>query len=324
MDYINLGNTGTKVTRLCLGMMTYGSKSWRKWVLEEEESRPFIKRALELGFNFFDTADMYSLGVSEEILGNALKEFNVPRDRVVLATKVFNPMSTDPNNCGLSRKHIFHSIDESLRRLKTDYVDLYQIHRFDNSTPMEETLIALHDLVKAGKVLYLGASTMPAWKFAKMLYTADKLGLTRFVTMQNHYNLIYREEEREMIPLCRAEKIGLIPYSPLARGFVAGNRTKENFGETIRAKTDDLSQKFYYQPSDFTVVERITEIAKNRNVPNAQIALAWVLAQPGITAPIIGASKMNHLEDAAKALELKLSGEELKALSEVYEPHRVQ
>ncbi len=324
MDYINLGNTGTKVTRLCLGMMTYGSKSWRKWVLEEEESRPFIKRALELGFIFFDTADMYSLGVSEEILGNALKEFNVPRDRVVLATKVFNPMSEDPNNCGLSRKHIFHSIDESLRRLKTDYVDLYQIHRFDNSTPMEETLIALHDLVKAGKVLYLGASTMPAWKFSKMLYTADKLGLTRFVTMQNHYNLIYREEEREMIPLCRAENIGLIPYSPLARGFVAGNRTKENFGETIRAKTDDLSQKFYYQPSDFTVVERITEIAKNRGVPNAQVALAWVLAQPGITAPIIGASKMQHLEDAAKALELKLSEEEMKALSEVYEPHRVQ
>ena len=324
MDYVNLGNTGTKVTRLCLGMMTYGSKSWRKWVLEEEESRPFIKRALELGFNFFDTADMYSLGVSEEILGNALKEFNAPRDRVVVATKVFNPMSEDPNNCGLSRKHIFHSIDESLRRLKTDYVDLYQIHRFDNSTPMEETLIALHDLVKAGKVLYLGASTMPAWKFAKMLYTADKLGLTRFVTMQNHYNLIYREEEREMIPLCRAENIGLIPYSPLARGFVAGNRTKENFGETIRAKTDDLSQKFYYQPSDFTVVERITEIAKNRGVPNAQVALAWVLAQPGITAPIIGASKMNHLEDAAKALELKLSEEELKALSEVYEPHRAQ
>jgi 1-deoxyxylulose-5-phosphate synthase len=324
MDYVNLGNTGTKVTRLCLGMMTYGTKTWRRWVLEEDESRPFIKRALELGFNFFDTADMYSLGVSEEILGRALKKYKVPRDRVVVATKVFNPMSEDPNNCGLSRKHIFHSIDESLRRLKTDYVDLYQIHRFDNSTPMEETLIALHDLVKAGKVLYLGASTMPAWKFAKMLYTADKLGLTRFVTMQNHYNLIYREEEREMIPLCRAEKIGLIPYSPLARGFVAGNRTKENFGETIRAKTDDLSQKFYYQPSDFTVVERITEIAKNRNVPNAQIALAWVLAQPGITAPIIGASKMNHLEDAAKALELKLSGEELKALSEVYEPHRVQ
>ena len=324
MEYVRLGNTGMKVSRLCLGCMTYGSSKWRKWILDEKASRPFFKQALEAGINFFDTADMYSLGVSEEILGNALKEFNVPRDRVVLATKVFNPMGDDPNQAGLSRKHIFHSIDESLRRLKTDYVDLYQIHRFDNSTPIEETLIALHDLVKAGKVLYLGASTMPAWKFSKMLYTADKLGLTRFVTMQNHYNLIYREEEREMIPLCRAEKIGLIPYSPLARGFVAGNRTKENFGETIRAKTDDLSQKFYYQPSDFTVVERITEIAQNRGVPNAQVALAWILTQPGITAPIIGASKMNHLEDAAKALELKLSEEELKALSEVYEPHRAQ
>ena len=324
MDYINLGNTGTKVTRLCLGMMTYGAKSWRKWVLEEAESRPFIKRALELGFNFFDTADMYSLGVSEEILGRALKEFNVPRDRVVLATKVFNPMGNDPNQGGLSRKHIFHSIDDSLRRLQTDYVDLYQIHRFDNATPMEETLLALHDLVKAGKVLYLGASSMPAWKFAKMLYTADKLGLTRFVTMQNHYNLIYREEEREMMPLCRAENIGLIPYSPLARGFVAGNRSKADFGATIRAKTDDLSQKFYYQPSDFAVVERITEIAQKREVPNAQIALAWVLAQPGITAPIVGASKMQHLEDAVRALELKLSDEELKSLSEVYEPHPAQ
>lgn len=324
MDYINLGNTGTKVTRLCLGMMTYGAKSWRKWVLEEAESRPFIKRALELGFNFFDTADMYSLGVSEEILGRALKEFNVPRDRVVLATKVFNPMGNDPNQGGLSRKHIFHSIDDSLRRLQTDYVDLYQIHRFDNATPLEETLLALHDLVKAGKVLYLGASSMPAWKFAKMLYTADKLGLTRFVTMQNHYNLIYREEEREMMPLCRAENIGLIPYSPLARGFVAGNRSKADFGATIRAKTDDLSQKFYYQPSDFAVVERITEIAQKREVPNAQIALAWVLAQPGITAPIVGASKMQHLEDAVRALELKLSDEELKSLSEVYEPHPAQ
>ncbi len=324
MDYINLGNTGIKVTRLCLGMMTYGAKSWRKWVLEEEESRPFIKRALELGFNFFDTADMYSLGVSEEILGRALKEFNVPRDRVVLATKVFNPMGNDPNQGGLSRKHIFHSIDDSLRRLQTDYVDLYQIHRFDNATPLEETLLALHDLVKAGKVLYLGASSMPAWKFAKMLYTADKLGLTRFVTMQNHYNLIYREEEREMMPLCRAENIGLIPYSPLARGFVAGNRSKADFGATIRAKTDDLSQKFYYQPSDFAVVERITEIAQNRGVSNAQIALAWVLAQPGITAPIVGASKMQHLEDAVSALELKLSEEELKSLSEVYEPHPAQ
>ncbi|HYE75902.1 MAG TPA: aldo/keto reductase, partial [Blastocatellia bacterium] len=233
MEYVNLGNTGTKVSRLCLGMMTYGSKAWREWVLEEEEGRPFIKRALDFGFNFFDTADMYSLGVSEEILGRALKDFGVRRDSVVIATKVFNPMGDDPNLRGLSRKHIFHSIDDSLRRLQTDYVDLYQIHRFDVTTPIEETLTALHDLIKMGKVLHIGASSMQAWQFAKMVYTADKLGLTRFVTMQNHYNLIYREEEREMIPLCRAEKIGLIPYSPLARGFVAGNRRKEDFGETI-------------------------------------------------------------------------------------------
>lgn len=324
MEYVNLGNTGTKVSRLCLGMMTYGSKSWRQWVLEEEESRPFIRRALDLGFNFFDTADMYSLGVSEEITGRALKAFGVRRDCVVIATKVFQAMGDDPNLRGLSRKHIFHSIDDSLRRLQTDYVDLYQIHRFDPTTPIEETLTALHDLVKAGKVLYIGASSMPAWQFARMIYTADRLGLTRFVTMQNHYNLIYREEEREMIPFCRAENIGLIPYSPLARGFVAGNRRKEDFGETVRAKTDDLSQRFYYQDSDFAVVDRISQIAAQRGVPNAQVALAWVLAQPGITAPIIGASKMPHLEDAVKALELKLSEEELKSLDEVYAPHPAQ
>ncbi len=324
MEYVNLGNTGTKVSRLCLGMMTYGSKSWRQWVLEEEESRPFIRRALDLGFNFFDTADMYSLGVSEEITGRALKAFGVRRDCVVIATKVFQAMGDDPNLRGLSRKHIFHSIDDSLRRLQTDYVDLYQIHRFDPTTPIEETLTALHDLVKAGKVLYIGASSMPAWQFARMIYTADRLGLTRFVTMQNHYNLIYREEEREMIPFCRAENIGLIPYSPLARGFVAGNRRKEDFGETVRAKTDDLSQRFYYQDSDFAVVDRISQIAAQRDVPNAQVALAWVLAQPGITAPIIGASKMPHLEDAVKALELKLSEEELKSLDEVYAPHPAQ
>ena len=324
MEYVNLGNTGTKVSRLCLGMMTYGAKSWRQWVLEEEESRPFMQRALAAGINFYDTADMYSLGVSEAILGRALQTLGVKREHVVLATKVYHPMSDDPNARGLSRKHIFHSIDNSLQRLKTDYVDLYQIHRLDPTTPMEETLVALHDLVKMGKVLHLGASSMPAWQFAKMLYTQDKLGLTRFVTMQNHYNLIYREEEREMMPLCRAENIGLIPYSPLARGFVAGNRRKEDFGETLRAKTDDLSQRFYYQPSDFAVVERISALAQQRGVSNAQIALAWVLAQPGITAPIIGASKMSHLEEAMKALELKLTVEELQSLAEVYEPHPAQ
>jgi aryl-alcohol dehydrogenase (NADP+) len=303
--------------------MTYGSKKWREWVLEEEESRPFIRRALELGINFFDTADVYSLGASEEVVGRALRDFGPSRDRVVIATKVFNPMGDDLNQKGLSRKHIMHAIDDSLRRLGTDYVDLYQIHRFDYETPVEETITALHDVVKAGKALYVGASSMFAWQFAKMLYTADALGLTRFVSMQNHYNLIYREEEREMIPLCRDQGIGVIPWSPLARGFLAGNRKPEDYGETIRAKTDDYAHKMYYQPSDFTVVERVTEIARQRGVSNAQVALAWMLAQPGITAPIVGASKMQHLDDAVAALRLKLSEEELKALAEPYQPHPV-
>jgi aryl-alcohol dehydrogenase (NADP+) len=323
MEYTNLGSTGLKVSRICLGTMTYGSKKWREWVLELEESRPFIERALELGINFFDTADMYSNGASEEVLGKILKEIGTPRDRLVIATKVFNPMGDDPNQQGLSRKHIMHAIDDSLRRLGTDYVDLYQIHRFDYNTPIEETIEALHDVVKAGKALYLGASSMYAWQFAKMLYTADQMGMTRFVTMQNHYNLVYREEEREMNPLCRAEGIGIIPWSPLARGFLAGNRRAQDFGDTVRAKTDDYAQKLYYQPSDFTVVERVTEIARKRGVPNAQVALAWVLQQPGITAPIIGASKMQHLEDAVAALDLKLDEAELKALAEPYQPHNI-
>ena len=323
MDFVNLGSAGLQVSRICLGAMTYGSKRWREWVLEEEESRPFIRRALELGINFFDTADMYSVGASEEILGRALKDFGPSRDRVVIATKVFNPMGDDPNQRGLGRKHIRHAIDDSLRRLGTDYVDLYQIHRFDYQTPIEETIEALHDVVKAGKALYVGGSSMFAWQFAKMLHKADERHLTRFVSMQNHYNLIYREEEREMIPLCRAEGIAVIPWSPLARGFLAGNRKQEGFGDTIRAKTDDYAQKMYYQPSDFTVVERLTEIARKRGVPNAQVALAWVLAQPGVTAPIVGASKMQHLDDAIAALQLKLDEAELKALSEPYRPHPV-
>jgi aryl-alcohol dehydrogenase (NADP+) len=323
MDYVRLGTTGLKVSRLCLGAMTYGSKRWREWVLEEKESRPFIQRALELGINFFDTADMYSLGASEEVLGRALRDFAPGRDKVVIATKVFFPMGDDPNQRGLSRKHILHAIDDSLRRLGTDYVDLYQIHRFDYETPIEETLHALHDVVKAGKVRYIGASSMFAWQLAKMLYTADRLGLTRFVTMQNHYNLIYREEEREMIPLCREEGIGLIPWSPLARGFLAGNRRKQDFGETVRAKTDEYGQQMYYQDSDFAVVERVGEVARKRGVSNMQVALAWILQQPGITAPIIGASKMHHLEEAAAALSIKLDGEELKALAEPYRPRAV-
>lgn len=323
MQYANLGATGLKVSRICLGAMTYGSKQWREWVLEEEESRPFISRALELGINFFDTADMYSVGVSEEILGRALKDFGPSRDKVVIATKVFNPMNDDPNGRGLSRKHIMHSIDASLRRLGTDYVDLYQIHRFDYSTPMEETLEALHDVVRAGKALYLGASSMFAWQFAKMLSISDSRQISRFVAMQNHYNLVYREEEREMIPLCRAEGIGLIPWSPLARGFLAGNRRKENYGETLRARTDDYAHAMYYQDSDFDVVARVSEIASRRGVSNARVALAWVLQQPGVTSPIVGASKMSHLDDAVAALDLQLDDAELAALSEPYRPHQV-
>jgi aryl-alcohol dehydrogenase (NADP+) len=303
--------------------MTYGSKKWREWVLEEEESRPFLRRALEAGINFFDTADVYSNGVSEEILGRALKDFGPSRDRVVIATKVHGPMGDDPNQRGLSRKHILQSIDASLKRLGTDYVDLYQIHRFDYETPIEETLAALDEVVRAGKALYIGASSMYAWQFAKMLYTAGRLGLARFVSMQNHYNLIYREEEREMLPLCREEGIGVIPWSPLARGFLAGNRRPGDYGETIRAKTDEYAQKMYYQPSDFAVVERVTAIARQRGVSNAQVALAWLLAKPGVTAPIIGASKMQHLDDALAALTLKLDEAELRALEEPYQPHPV-
>jgi len=323
MDYVNLGSTGLKVSRLCLGIMTYGAKKWREWVLEEDEARPFIKRALDAGINFFDTADIYSDGVSEEITGRAMTHFGVRRDSVVIATKVFNPMGNDPNQRGLSRKHIMHGIDDSLRRLGVDYVDLYQIHRFDYATPIEETLDALTDVVKAGKALYIGASSMWAWQFAQALALSDRLGLSRFVTMQNHYNLIYREEEREMIPLCLKEGIGLIPWSPLARGFLAGNRRRQDRGETSRARTDAYAHDMYYRDDDFKVVDRVSEIAQKRGVSNMQVALAWVLAQPGITAPIIGSSKMEHLEDNLRALELKLEPDELKALAEPYQPHPV-
>src|SRR6266404_2491301 len=271
MDYVNLGSTGLKVSRICLGTMTYGSTKWRKWVLEEEQSRPLIRQAIEAGINFFDTADMYSLGASEEILGRALKEFGPPRDRLVIGTKVFNAMGDDPNQRGLSRKHIFHAIDESLRRLGTDYVDLYQIHRFDPETPIEETLEALHDIVKAGKARYIGASSMFAWQFMKMMATADAHGWTRFVSMQNHYNLVYREEEREMLPLCREEGIGVVPWSPLARGFLAGNRRKEDLGDTTRAKTDDFASQLYYSDADFAIVGRVVELAKRRGVKPTQI-----------------------------------------------------
>ena len=302
--------------------MTYGSKKWREWLLEEEESRPFFRRALEAGINFFDTADMYSDGVSEEVTGRALKEYT-RRERVVIATKVFNPMGDDPNEQGLSRKHIHHAIDASLRRLGTDYVDLYQIHRYDPHTPIEETLEALDDVVRAGKALYIGASSMFAYQFAKMLHASDANGWARFVTMQNHYNLVYREEEREMLPLCREEGIGVIPWSPLARGFLAGNRRAQDFGDTTRAKSDQYAKDLYYQASDFTVVERVTEIATRRGIPHAQVALAWMLQQPGVTAPIIGASKMKHLDDAVAATSVQLDASELEALAAPYQPHAI-
>jgi 1-deoxyxylulose-5-phosphate synthase len=323
MKYVNLGATGLKVSRLCLGMMTYGSPQWRPWVLDEERSRPFIRGALDAGINFFDTADIYSLGESEAVLGRALKSFGVSRDHVVIATKVHGAMGDDPNQAGLSRKHIHHAIDDSLRRLGTDYVDLYQIHRCDPRTPIEETLDALAAVVRAGKALYLGASSMFAWQLAQYLHVADRRGQPRFVSMQNHYNLVYREEEREVIPLCRAEGLGIIPWSPLARGFLAGNRRREGHGDTDRARTDDFAHRFYYQEADFAVVERLTEVARKRGVSNAQVALAWLLDQPGVTAPIIGASKLGQLDEAVKATELTLTPEELAALAEPYRPHPV-
>src|SRR5215471_12527275 len=323
MQYTRLGSTGLTVSRICLGVMTYGSKRWREWVLEEEESRPFLRRALELGINFFDTADVYSHGVSEEILGRALKDFGPPRDRVVIATKVFSPMGDDPNQRGLSRKHILHSIDDSLRRLGTDYVDLYQIHRFDPRTPIEETLTALHDIVKAGKARYIGASSMAAWQFAKMLYASDRHGLTRFVAMQPHYNLIYREEEREMLPLCQDQHVGVIPWSPLARGFLAGNRSKDG-GATSRAQTDAFAKHLYYRDDDFAVVDKLSEVAKARGATNVKVALAWILSKPVVTAPIIGATQLGHLDDAVDALSIKLSEEEIKQLEDPYQPHAVR
>jgi aryl-alcohol dehydrogenase-like predicted oxidoreductase len=303
--------------------MTYGSPAWRPWVLDEAASRPFFRRAWEAGVNFFDTADMYSDGASEEVLGRALNELAVPREEVVVATKVYHPTGTTPNERGLSAKHIRHSLDRSLRRLRLDYIDLYQIHRFDPTTPVEETLAALDAAVTAGKVLHVGASSMFAWQLAKMLHAADRLGAARFVTMQNHYNLVYREEEREVNPLCRDEGLGLLPWSPLARGFLAGNRTKADRGVTSRAKTDDFAHKLYYRDDDFAVVAAVTQVAQARGVPNAQVALAWLLARPGVTAPIVGASKPHHLDDALAAVALKLEPAEVAALEEPYRPHPV-
>ena len=321
---VRLGHTGMSVTPLCLGMMTYGSKSWREWVLEEDEARPIVRRAVEAGINFFDTADMYSLGESEVLTGKLLREFQPRREDLVIATKVFNAMSSSPNDRGLSRKHIMASIDASLKRLGVDYVDLYQIHRFDHNTSIEETCEALHDVVKAGKALYLGASSMYAWQFQKMLHMQATNGWSRFVTMQNHYNLVYREEEREMIPLCLDQKVGCIPWSPLARGFLTGSRKKgDGKSETTRARTDDFAHNLYYRDSDFTVVDRLIEIAGERNVKPAQVALAWMLSKPVVSAPIIGASKLYQLEDALTAVTLKLTADEIQRLEAPYEPHPI-
>ena len=328
MEYVNLGRTGLRVSRLCLGTMTFGSTEWRPWILPEDAGRPFIRHALDVGINFFDTADMYSRGVSEEIVGRALGDFTT-RDQVVIATKAFFPMGDGPNDRGLSRKHLFDAIDASLRRLGTDHVDLYQIHRFDPHTPIEETLEALNDIVRAGKARYIGASSMYAWQFARMLQMSERHGWARCVSMQNHYNLVYREEEREMLPLCRAEGIGIIPWSPLARGFLAGNRDRttrpdeKKGGETLRAQTDEYAQSLYYADSDFRVVDRVVEIARARGVTPAQIALAWILRQPGVTAPIIGVTKIEQLDDAVAALGVTLDEEECRRLEEPYVPHPV-
>ena len=322
MDYVRLGNTGLKVSRICLGMMTYGSPEWHPWTLDEKAARPFVQRALERGINFFDTADMYSRGVSEEVTGRALKDF-AKRDQVIVATKVCLPMGDGPNDKGLSRKHLLDGIDASLRRLGMDYVDLYIIHRFDYDTPIEETMQTLDDIVRSGKARYIGASSMYAYQFAKMLAVAEKHGWTKFVSMQNHLNLIYREEEREMIPLCRSEGIGLTPYSPMARGFLAGDRKKQGGGETTRANSDKLAAKFYYSDADFAIADRVGELAKRRGVSRMQIALAWVLSRPGVASTIVGSSKLPHLDEAIDALAVTLSAEECAFLEELYRPRSV-
>jgi 1-deoxyxylulose-5-phosphate synthase len=317
MRYVNLGTAGVKVSRVALGCLTFGSKNWRPWVIEEEDAVVLIKRALDKGINFFDTADFYSLGASEEVLGRALKRLGVPRHGVVISGKVGLPVGDDPNARGLSRQHIRHGIEASLRRLGVDYLDLYQIHRFDPETPMDETIAALDEVVRGGQALYLGASSMHAWRFARLLARCDAKGATRFSTMQSHYNLVYREEEREMIPLCVAEGVGVLPWSPLARGYLAGR------GETVRAKTDDIARRFYTHESDETVLARVTDIARARGVSNAQVALAWLIRQPGVVAPLIGATKAGHIDDACAAVELKLDDEEMTSLAEAYQPHPV-
>jgi aryl-alcohol dehydrogenase-like predicted oxidoreductase len=326
VEYTRLGSTGLQVSRVCLGMMSYGSPLWRDWVLDLDASRPLVRNAVDAGIIFFDTADMYSHGVSEEVTGTLLRELFAHRDDYVLATKVFMPMGEGRNGRGLSRKHILSSIDASLRRLGTDHVDLYQIHRWDRHTPIEETMEALHDVVRAGKARYLGASSMYAWQFGKAQHTADLGGWTRFVSMQDHYNLIYREEEREMHPLCADQGVGVIPWSPLARGVLAGNRTRER-RVTTRAQSDNIADRYYagtdFEAADFAVVDAVRAVARARGLPPAQVALAWMLHKQVVTAPIVGATKPGHIEDAVAAVEVELSTDEIAALEKTYVPHPV-
>jgi 1-deoxyxylulose-5-phosphate synthase len=322
MQYVNLGATGLRVSRICLGMMSFGNNSDKTWVIDEDAAEPIVRSAAEGGINFFDTADTYSQGQSEIATGRLLGKL-FTREEIVLATKVFMPMTPGENGGGLSRKHILSAIDASLARLGMDYVDLYQIHRWDGRTPIAETMEALNDIVRAGKARYIGASSMFAWQFSKAQHVAEQSGWTRFSSMQNHYNLIYREEEREMIPLCIDEGIGVIPWSPLARGVLAGNRSREGSRQTTRAETDQFTDYLYNQPTDFDVVERVAEVAAERGVPPAQVALAWLLHKPGVTAPIVGATKRGHLEDALAAEQLSLSDEEISLLEEPYVPHPV-
>jgi aryl-alcohol dehydrogenase-like predicted oxidoreductase len=324
MEYTYLGATGVTVSRICLGCMSYGSKQWRPWVLEEDEAMPFFRRAVEAGINFFDTADVYSLGASEEITGRALREY-ARMDEVVLATKVFNRMGPGHNMAGLSRKHIVQGCEASLRRLGVDTIDLYQIHRFDPHTPIDETLAALDHLVHSGKVRYVGASSGWAWQFARALSVSERNGWARFVSMQNHYNLVYREEEREMIPLCLAEGIAVIPWSPLARGLLAGARTSVQDREsTVRAATDEFGHMLYGEPSDWEVVEAVRAVAGERGVTPAEVALAWLLSKPAVTAPIVGATKLPHLDAAIRAVDLKLTPDEVARLEAPYRPHPVR
>ncbi len=322
MDYKNLGRSGLRVSRVCLGMMGFGNSSERPWVINEDAAEPIVRTAVEGGVTFFDTADTYSGGASEVATGNLLRKF-LTRDEMVVATKVFMPMTPGENGGGLSAKHILSGIDASLRRLEMDYVDLYQIHRWDPRTPIEETMTALHDVVRAGKARYIGASSMFSWQFARAQHVAETHGLTKFVSMQNHYNLLYREEEREMIPLCVNDGIGVIPWSPLARGVLTGTRTRDGEKRTTRANTDDFTNYLYAHPADFDVVDRVTEVAQARGVPQAQVALAWVLHKKGVTAPIVGSTKVGHIEDALAAEQLSLSDEEVARLEEPYVPHPV-